>query len=181
MLAMERLPLSQPPFSGHLSLSSPIMHSPRAGMPAPLIQGLPSPPALHSSNMHHQVGSTPSKPRPSSSSSLSSAHTPPPYGDTTLMGSAGPPVYSPTNSSSLLPLSASGDLRDQLTFLRMGADHTRHSISMPMPMPPPLSCAGLIGHQPMPIVSAAQETSCVSPGAGARDHQSSTPAGEFIQ
>lgn len=174
MLAMERLPLSQPPFSGHLSLSSPIMYSPRAGMPAPLIQGLPSPPALHSSHHH---GSTPSKPRPSSSSSLSSAHTPPPYGDTTLMGSAGPPVYSPTNSSSLLPPSASGDLRDQLTCHRTGADHTRHSISMPMP---PLSCAGLIGHQPMSIVSAAQETSCVSPGPGTRDHQASTPAGEFM-
>ena len=95
MLAMERLPLSQPPYPGALPLSSPTIQSPRAAFPAPLIQGLPSPPSLHSS--HH--GPHPShitipKARPGSTSSLSSIHTSPPY-DTTLIGS-NVSVYSPT-------------------------------------------------------------------------------------
>lgn len=177
MLAMERLPLSQPPFSGHLSLSSPTIHSPRAGLPAPLIQGLPSPPALHSS--HHAAAAAShvpvSKVRPSSSSSLSSVHTPPPYGDTSLMGSAGPAVYSPTHTNSLLPSSA--DHHEQLGCHSASAiDHISHGMIM-------TSFTGMIGHPPpVPIVSSAQESSC-SPGGSSvgssREHHSSSPAGEF--
>lgn len=178
MLAMERLPLSQPLFSRPLSLSSPTMRSPRAGIPAPLIQGLPSPPALHSS---HHLGAIPTAPkvRLGSSSSLSSVHTPPPYGDSTMMGSAGPPVYSPTHhTSSLLP--SSSECHDQLTCHGIGPGNpstrhglSRHGITMP-------SLTSFIGHQSMPIVSSAQETSCgsSSPVATAREYQSSSPSGE---
>lgn len=173
MLAMERLPLSQPPFSGHLSLSPPTMHSPRAGVPAPLIQGLPSPPALHSS-LHGPISAhavTP-KVRPSSSSSLSSVHTPPPYGDTTMIGSAGPTVYSPTHASSLLPQSST-EHHDQLACHGIGATDPR------IPMPP---LSNIIGH---PSESTAEETSCNSAGSSmasssSRDHHSSSPAGEPI-
>lgn len=173
MLAMERLPLSQPPFSGHLSLSSPTMHSPRAGFPAPsMVQGLPSPPALHSSLLGSLSSHHPALPkvRPSSSSSLSSVHTPPPYGDssnTTLMGSTGPPVYSPTIAS------AEQRHHDQLTC-HGRTDLTRHSMAMP-------SLSTFIGHQPLPIVSSAQETSYGNAGSPVasttRDHQSSSPSG----
>ena len=179
MLAMERLPLSQPPYSGHLSLSSPTIHSPRAGLPAPLIQGLPSPPALHSS--HHAAAAAAahlppvSKVRPSSSSSLSSVHTPPPYGDTSMLGSAGSSVYSPThtNSLSLLPQSSAEHHHDQ-----MGCHSAASSDHMNM-----TSLASMIGHpSSMPIVSSAQESSC-SPGGSSvgssRDH-SSSPAGENL-
>ncbi len=177
MLAMERLPLSQPPFSGNLSLSSPTMHSPRAGMPAPLIQGLPSPPALHSSH-HGLISSHPVLPkvRPGSSSSLSSVHTPPPYGDTTMMGSAGPPVYSPTHAGSLLPPSGT-ERHDHLTCHGTGSDPSRHIGGIAMP-----SLTSLIGHQSIPMVSSAQETSCGSSSSSVcstREHQSSSPsAGE---
>lgn len=171
MLAMERFPLSQPPFSGHL-LSSPAMHSPRG---APLVQGLPSPPTLHSSSSLHAAIS--GKIRPGSSSSLSSVHTPPPYGDTTMMGSAGPPVYSPTNTGSLLPPSSAERHNEQLACHGTGTDPSRHSMSA---MP---SLTSLIGHHhPMPIVSSAQETSCGSTGspvATTREHQSSSPAGKL--
>lgn len=178
MLAMERLPLSQPPFSGHLSLGSPTVHSPRVGMPAPLVQGLPSPPALHS-NLHGSI-STHHKVRPSSSSSLSSVHTPPPYGDSTMMGSAGPPVYSPTNAGSLLLPSSAERHHEQLTChagsgATGGSDPSRHSMTA---MP---SLTTLMGHQPLPIVSSAQETSCGttgSPVATGREHQSSPPSGK---
>lgn len=172
MLAMERLPLSQTPFSGPLSLSSPIMQSPRAGVPVPLIPGLPSPPALHSSHhsshqQHAAIAGHPSAPkvRPSSSSSLSSVQTPPPYGDTTLMGSAGPPVYSPTHSSSLLPPEHHERL---VCHGPSGASDPSRHISMP-------SLTSLIGHQSIPMVSSAQETSCSSPMAASREHQSSAP------
>ena len=170
MLAMERLPLSQSPYSGHLSLSSPTIHSPRAGLPAPLIQGLPSPPALHSS--HHTAAAAGShipvsKVRPSSSSSLSSVHTPPPYGDASMMGSVGSSVYSPThtNSLSLLPPSSA----------EMGCHSSDHMN---------MTLTSMIGHPPsMPIVSSAQESSC-SPGGSSvgssREHHSSSPAGESI-
>lgn len=198
MLAMERLPLSQSPFSGSLSLSSPIVQSPRAGVPAPLIQGLPSPPALHTSHQQHTAaiaghpgtaappGTIP-KVRPGSSSSLSSVHTPPPYGDTTLMGSAGPPVYSPTHSSSLLP-PASAEHHERLAChvvqpsasgaAAAAADLTRHGLT---PLP---SLTSLIGHhQSMPIVSSAQETTCgsvSSPVTASREQQSLSPSGESI-
>ena len=174
MLAMERLPLSQPPFSGHLPLSSPTMHSPRAGMPAPMIQGLPSPPALHSS--HHGPASAhvlQPKVRPSSSSSLSSVHTPPPYGDSTMMGSAGPAVYSPTHSSSLLP-SSSVEHHEHLVCHGTGADPSRHVIPIP-------SLTTIIGQSTVPIVSSAQESSCGSGESSvvaSREHHSS-PAGEL--
>lgn len=175
MLAMERLPLSQPPFSGNLSLSSPTMHSPRAGIPAPLIQGLPSPPALHSS--HHGIISShpqgPPKVRPSSSSSLSSVPTPPPYGDTTMMGSAGPPVYSPPHTGTLLP-SSGNDRHDHLTCHGTGTDPSRHAGGIAMP-----SLTSLIGHQSLPIVSSAQESSCgpsSSSVCSTREHQSSSPS-----
>ena len=178
MLAMERLPLSQPPFSGHLSLSSPPMHSPRA---APLVQGLPSPPALHSSSLHAAMSSHPPQPsgkmRPSSSSSLSSVHTPPPYGDTTMMGSAGPPVYSPTNTGSLLPPSSAERHHEHLTCHGTGTDPSRHGMSA---MPSLTSLIGQGHHHSMPIVSSAQETSCGStgsPAAATREHQSSSPTG----
>ena len=181
---MERLPLSQTPFSGPLSLSSPIVQSPRAGIAAPLIPGLPSPPALHTSHQQHAaIAGHPSAPkvRPSSSSSLSSVQTPPPYGDTTLMGSAGPPVYSPTHSSSLLPPSSEHQHHE-----RYGPSIVAGSLdpSRLMSMPPLTS---LIGHQSMPIVSSAQETSCTgggsasSPGMASREHQSSSsPSGKCI-
>lgn len=182
---MERLPLSlsQPPFSsGHLSLSSPTMHSPRAGLSATLIQGLPSPPALHS-NIHGSISTHHHKVRPSSSSSLSSVHTPPPYGDSTMMGSAGPPVYSPTHAGSLLPLSSAERHHEQLTCHGSGvagADPgSRHSSLTAMP-----SLTSLMGHQPLPIVSSAQETSCGSAGlpvATGREHQSSPPSGKDMQ
>ena len=178
MLAMERLPLSQPPFSGNLSLSSPPLHSPRA---APLVQGLPSPPTLHSSSSLHATISThpppPGKMRPSSSSSLSSVHTPPPYGDTTMMGSAGPPVYSPTNTGSLLPPSTAERHHEQLTC-HGNTDPTRHGLSA---MPSLTSLIGHHHHSTAPIVSSAQETSCGrtgSPVATTREHQSSSPAGK---
>lgn len=177
MLAMERLPLSQTPFSGHMSLSSPTMHSPRAGIPAPLIQGLPSPPALHTSH-HGSIVAHPTLPkvRPGSNSSLSSVHTPPPYGDSTMMGSVGPPVYSPTHTSSLLPPS-SAEHHDQLACHRAGIDPSRHGLTMP-------SLSSMIGHQSMPIVSSAQETNCgtsSSPVVATREHQSSSPSGKPIQ
>lgn len=174
MLAMERLPLSQPPFSGHLSLSSPTIHSPRAGLPAPLIQGLPSPPALHSSHHAAAMSHIPvSKVRPSSSSSLSSVHTPPPYGDNSLMGSAGSSVYSPTHTNSLLPPS-SAEHHDHLgCHPGSAADLGSHGLSM-------TSLTGMISHPP--IISSAQESSC-SPGGSSvgssREHHSLSPAGEF--
>ena len=198
MLAMERLPLSQAPFSGQLSLSSPIVQSPRAGIPAPLIPGLPSPPALHTSHQpqHAAIAAHP-KVRPSSSSSLSSVQTPPPYGDTaTLMGSAaGPSVYSPTHSGSLLPQSSVVEHHERLVCggggssvasgggggghppgsgSAVASDPSRHISSLP-------SLTSLIGHTSLPIVSSAQETSCgsaSSPVAASREHQSSSPSGE---
>lgn len=180
MLAMERLPLSQSPFSGSLSLSSPTMHSPRAGIPAPLIQGLPSPPALHSSH-HGPLSAHPAAPkvRPSSSSSLSSVHTPPPYGETSMMGSAGPAVYSPTHSSSLLP-PTSAEHHHDLSCHGAGSDLSRSSLPMP-------SLTSIVGHPHGPIVSSAQESSCSSGGSSVvgtlREHHSSSsssssPAGK---
>ncbi len=186
MLAMERLPLSQPPYSGHLSLSSPTIHSPRAGLPAPLIQGLPSPPALHS-NSHHAAAAAAaaaashlppvasSKVRPSSSSSLSSVHTPPPYGDSSILASGGSSVYSPThtNSLSLLPPS-SAEHHDQFGCHHSAAAADHMSMT---------SLTGMIGHPPsLPIVSSAQESSC-SPGGSSvgssREHHSSSPASKL--
>ena len=90
MLAMERLPLSQP-FSNALTLNSPPLESPRAGLPASM--GLPSP-TMRSHNPHIPPPLTPVKfanmVRPGSSSSLPSAHTPPPY-DSRMMHA----LYSP--------------------------------------------------------------------------------------
>lgn len=175
---MERFPLSQPPFSGHLSLSSPTIHSPRAGLPAPLIQGLPSPPGLHSSHHVSAISHVPvTKVRPSSSSSLSSVHTPPPYGDNSMMGSAGSSVYSPTHTNSLLPQS-SAEHHEQLgCHSATGTDPSNHGMSMS-------SLTGMISHsQAVPIVSSAQESSC-SPGGSSvgssREHHSSSPAGELM-
>ncbi len=173
MLAMERLPLSQLPFSCHMSLGA---HSPRQGIPAPQTQGLPSPPALHGS--HHGPVSAHTvihRVRPESNSSLSSVHTPPPYGDSTMMGSAGPAVYSPTHSSSLHPPS-SADHQEQLSRAS-GLNPGLHGITLP-------SFVGMIGQSSLPIMSSAQETSCnlgrESSVTSSREHQSSSPAGKFI-
>ena len=176
MLAMERFPLSQPPFSGHLSLSSPTIHSPRAGLPAPLIQGLPSPPAQHSSHHAAAVSHIPvSKVRPSSSSSLSSVHTPSPYGDNTLMGSTGSSVYSPTHTSSLPPQSSSKHQEQLGCHSSSTGDPCGHAMSM-------ISLTGMMSRPHAVPISTAQDSSC-SPGGSSvgssRDH-SSSPAGEII-
>jgi hypothetical protein len=172
MLAMERLPPSQSHFHGSLPLNSPTMQSPRAGMPAPaFIQGLPSPPSLHSTLSRHQVpGPHPShiiipKVRVGSSSSLSSVQTPPPY-DTGLMGSTAT-VYSPTGvqTSPLLPQSS--------------AEH-EHCQTDPNPIisPPALSGQAPGGHGNVVISTAGSTTPGGSGVNATREHQSSSPTGE---
>lgn len=171
MLAMERLPPSQSHFHGSLPLNSPTMQSPRAGMPAPaFIQGLPSPPSLHSTVSRHQVPPHPShivipKVRVGSSSSLSSVQTPPPY-DTGLMGSTAT-VYSPTGvqTSPLLPQSS--------------AEH-EHCQTEPNPIisPPALSGQAPGGHGNVVISTAGSTTPGGSGVNATREHQSSSPTGE---
>lgn len=90
------------------------MQSPRAGLPAgPIIQGLPSPPALHHSASH-------SKQPALRLGSSSSVHTPPPYDTPGTIIPGTHAVYSPTGiqSSPLLPPSS-----------RTSLDHHRHQIS----------------------------------------------------
>lgn len=133
MLAMERLPPSQP-FSTALPLSSPTLQSPRsAGLPPPLcMHGSPvmhPAPALHVS----LPGPYPSLKQPGclvhphtqSSSSLSSVQTPPPYDrpqglPLVLPGS----VFSPTGAAQTLPLSPDRE------------HHHGHATSSPRLVPP---------------------------------------------
>lgn len=177
MLAMERLPPSQSHFHGSLPLNSPTMQSPRAGMPAPaFIQGLPSPPSLHSTVSRHQVPPHPShivipKVRLGSSSSLSSVQTPPPY-DTHpgLMPGSTATVYSPTGvqTSPLLPQSS--------------AEHEHCQTDQPNPIisPPALSGQAPGGHGNVVISTAGSTTPGGSGVNATREHQSSSPTGECV-
>lgn len=102
MLAMmERLPLNQP-FTSPMPLPSPTVESARA-LPGHTV--LPSPTMLHSPFMPHAATPKPTvgMGRPSSSSSISSVQTPPPY-DTTLMGVPSATAYSPQGATpTMLP------------------------------------------------------------------------------
>ena len=122
MLAMERLPPSQP-FSTALPLPSPTLQSPRLAPPlcmhggSPIVHQATSlhvsfPPAPYSGMMKQQQqqpsGGSLIHPHPSSSN-LSSVQTPPPYdhpaaGLLALQGAAG--LFSPTAQTTVGPLSA---------------------------------------------------------------------------
>lgn len=104
MLAMERLPPSQP-FSTALPLPSPTIHSPRsAGAPPPLcIHGSPTMHPTAALQVSLQGPTTP-KPgslvHPQAGSSLPSVQTPPPYDHSTGMPLVPPGhVYSPTGAA----------------------------------------------------------------------------------
>ena len=106
MLAMERLPPSQP-FSTALPFPSPTIHSLRAvGAPPPLcIHGTPimhPTAALHVSLHGHTAPKPGSLVHPQSGSNLPSVHTPPPYDHSTAAGMPlvpGGHVYSPTGAA----------------------------------------------------------------------------------
>lgn len=144
MLAMESLPLSQP-FTP-VPLSSPTMESPRAGLPPPLLS-LPTMrggvPAL-----------TPaaSMGRPSSSSSLSSVHTPPPY-DTGL-------VYSPTGGAQTTSMLPSGGASSGARG-HSPCDSVAVSPSLPGPLTT-ISSASSTGNSS--VVTSPREPGTSSPG-----------------
>ena len=154
MLAMERLPPSQP-FSTALPLPSPTIQSPRsAGFPPPLC--MHGSPVMHpAAALHVSLPGHLPTPRSlvhlhsHSSSSLSGVHTPPPYDHSTGLPLAPPGhVFSPTRAA------------HTATGLSLSPDHEHHHGHAPGDSPrlgPPTSIPHLNS------MTASSSTSSNSP------------------